>query len=309
MQLILRHPFQFHKLVLVNSVEVVLLKFVLGDIAEVLLAEQGAPVAERDDGVIEYRPAQVQQQRYHVGYDVVGVDHRVDAAAPGTQLVLRGKGAVGSDELGLAEEVGRQGHMRHQPHVNRLPHELVQVRVVVDRGLVKFEHQHLVGKVQQQHRDGTDEVQHRDDAAERQTDDEYSNEEGISLLYGVHVVTEEMHVLLLRLAAGRSETALAVPALLETLEYVSQDEFYQGKGDVEYHCEDDDRANVHVPVSSDIAVLPLHQEVETGQVLQVDVLLVLGIEQDDDQPHVHNQQEGPLDGVAVELVGDEGMRL
>ncbi len=100
--------------------------------------------------------------------------------------------------------------------------------------------------------------------------------------------------------------ASLINTLPEALKGGGHEKFHKGEGNVKNHSHDDNGAYRNVPIRGDIAILSLEEEEEF---LGGEVLAVVEVEEDDDQAHVHDEDEGAFENVGEHFVGDEEVAL
>ena len=86
----------------------------------------------------------------------------------------------------------------------------------------------------------------------------------------------------------------------KTFNQTCQGKFDNRKGNIEEQGQDNNRPNVQVPISRYILVLALNQKPELTQ--EAWLLIVLSVDENDDETHIHYEQKCSFDGVAIQLI-------
>lgn len=191
--------------------------------------------------------------------------------------------------------------MSNDSHQQDIHKDLVQGLGVVDGGLVKLEDEEFIREVEEYEGDDRDGDEDGNDPAEGKCDEESSDHIGVSLTDRKDLITEVLDILTLRLSGGGHASASSIEALLDALLDGSDHELSNRGDDVENHSEDDNGSDALVPVRGEVIELPEEEEAHLAQIYRV---LVVVVEKDHDQPHVHYQQKGTLEGVTDLLIDD-----
>ena len=114
------------------------------------------------------------------------------------------------------------------------------------------------------------------------------NLKGISFTNRIDLVIVKSYEILFSCSWSLKSTASSIPTLFETTDHTSKSQLNQRESNIEHHRKNNNSSNIIIPIRSKIGIFP--QKYETD-LLQRSSIVVIKIEQNHNQPHIHHQQK------------------